>query len=48
MDAGGPGVLFDIWLAGPIKITTGLIYETESAYNYIQVLDINGIIAIYA
>jgi len=26
----------------PIKTTTGQIYETESAYNYIQVLEING------
>jgi spermidine synthase len=27
---------------GGIKKSTGQIYETESAYNYIQVLDING------
>ena len=26
----------------PIKRTTGQIYETESAYNYIQVLEIDG------
>lgn len=27
---------------GPIKKTAGQIYETESAYNYIQVLEIDG------
>jgi predicted membrane-bound spermidine synthase len=27
---------------GPIKKTTGQIYETESAYNYIQVLEVDG------
>jgi spermidine synthase len=27
---------------GGIKSTTGQIYETESAYNYIQVLELNG------
>ncbi len=26
------------WAAGPLKRTAGQIYETESAYNYIQVL----------
>ena len=26
------------WVGGPIKKTAGQIYETESAYNYIQVL----------
>jgi len=26
------------WNAGPIKDTPGLIYETESSYNYIQVI----------
>ncbi len=27
---------------GPLKETTGQIYETESTYNYIQVLDLDG------
>ena len=27
---------------GPLKVTSGQIFETESAYNYIQVLEING------
>jgi predicted membrane-bound spermidine synthase len=31
-----------IFAGGSIKKTTGQIYETESAYNYIQVLDLNG------
>jgi predicted membrane-bound spermidine synthase len=31
-----------IWAARPIKTTAGQIYETESAYNYIQVLEENG------
>jgi spermidine synthase len=36
-----------VWLAlfagsGGIKKSSGQIYETESAYNYIQVLDVNG------
>jgi predicted membrane-bound spermidine synthase len=30
------------WVGGPIKKTAGQIYETESAYNYIQVLEIDG------
>ena len=30
-------------LQGPDKASTGQIYETESAYNYIQVLESNGI-----
>jgi hypothetical protein len=35
--------IFAIWFAGrPIKATTGQIYETESAYNYIQVLEVAG------
>jgi len=29
-------------LAGPVKPAAGLVYETESAYNYIQVLEFNG------
>lgn len=29
-------------LHGPDKTSTGMIYETESAYNYIQVLEQNG------
>lgn len=36
-------VVAAIWLAGrPIKASTGQIYETESAYNYIQVQEIDG------
>jgi spermidine synthase len=36
-------VVLDIILAGkPIKSTPGQIYEAESAYNYIQVLEENG------
>ncbi len=35
-------VLAYIWAARPIKTTAGQIYETESAYNYIQVLEENG------
>jgi spermidine synthase len=35
--------LLTVWLGGgPIKNTRGQIYETESAYNYIQVLEENG------
>ncbi len=30
-------------IQGPYKASTGQIYETESAYNYIQVLDVNGV-----
>jgi spermidine synthase len=30
------------WGRGPIKKTTGEIYESESAYNYIQVIENNG------
>ena len=40
--AGVLAVGFVVWLgwrtAGPIKPATGLIYETESAFNYIQVI----------
>lgn len=35
-------VLFNWLAAGSIKRTPGMIYETESAYNYIQVLEIDG------
>jgi spermidine synthase len=35
------GVLAAIWAGGVLKETTGQIYETESAYNYIQVLEFN-------
>jgi spermidine synthase len=35
-------ILGILWGNGVIKKTTGQIYETESAYNYIQVLEING------
>ncbi len=37
-----PLVLIAIWavgLSGPDKITPGMVYETESSYNYIQVLE---------
>ncbi len=40
-----PLVLFGVgvFLAGaPIKNTTGQIFETESSYNYIQVLEVDG------
>ncbi|MCL4561331.1 MAG: fused MFS/spermidine synthase [Chloroflexi bacterium] len=35
-------VLAWIGIRGPYKTTSGLIYETESAYNYIQVLQSDG------
>src|SRR4030043_180568 len=35
-------VLGIFWSRGPIKNTTGEIYERESAYNYIQVIEMNG------
>ena len=31
------------WPAGPIKPAAGLLYETESAFNYIQVVDAGGV-----
>lgn len=31
-----------LWGSNPFKTTTGQIYETESAYNYIEVLDVQG------
>ena len=31
-----------LWAAGPIKQTPGQIFEQESAYNYIQVLEVDG------
>ncbi len=38
------GAALVVWLgfrpAGPLKDTAGLVYETESAFNYIQVLDL--------
>jgi len=37
------GVLAWITLSGPIKATTGQIFETESAYNYIEVVERDGI-----
>ncbi|MGH2605221.1 MAG: fused MFS/spermidine synthase, partial [Anaerolineales bacterium] len=39
-----PALLLLSWLVlrGPIKTTQGQIYETESAYNYIQVLERDG------
>jgi len=36
-------VLAGISLRNPIKSNTGQVYETESAYNYIQVVEINGV-----
>lgn len=36
-------ILFTFWLGqGPLKTTTGQVFEKESSYNYIQVLDIGG------
>ncbi len=35
-------VLTILWAAGPLKNTAGQIYESESAYNYIQVLERDG------
>ena len=35
-------VLAAIWAGGSFKGSTGMIYEAESAYNYIQVLEFNG------
>lgn len=35
-------ILTFAWAGQPIKATPGQIYETESAYNYIQVLEQNG------
>lgn len=36
-------ILLTFWLGGgPLKTTAGQIYEGESAYNYIQVLERNG------
>lgn len=35
-------VLAAIWAGGAFKASTGQIYEAESAYNYIQVLELNG------
>jgi predicted membrane-bound spermidine synthase len=31
--------LYLLWSGGPIKPTPGLVFETESGYNYIQVVD---------
>jgi spermidine synthase len=36
-------ILAWIGLRGPIKSSTGQVYETESAYNYIQVVEIGGV-----
>ncbi len=36
-------LLAALWWQGGIKSTTGQIYETESQYNYIQVLEIDGV-----
>ncbi len=35
-------ILAIIWAGGAFKASTGQIYEAESAYNYIQVLEFNG------
>ncbi len=34
--------LYWVWAAGPIKPTPGQVYEAESAYNYIEVIQRNG------
>jgi spermidine synthase len=36
------GILGVLWTAGPIKNSQGQIYERETEYNYIQVLEIEG------
>ncbi len=36
-------VLAAVWAQGNLKATTGQIYEDETAYNYIQVLEFNGV-----
>src|SRR5690606_28854110 len=36
-------LLATLWWRGGIKSTTGQIYESESQYNYIQVLEIDGV-----
>ena len=36
------GLLAVLWARGAIKTTAGQIYEQESAYNYIQVLEVDG------
>ena len=36
------GVLAILWGRGDIKASLGQIYETESAYNYIQVQEMGG------
>ena len=35
-------VLAALWAGGEFKSTAGQIYETESAYNYIQVVEVGG------
>jgi spermidine synthase len=35
-------VLSALWAGGSFKATEGQVYEAESAYNYIQVLEVNG------
>lgn len=35
-------ILAGLWAGGTFKATVGQIYEAESAYNYIQVLEFNG------
>jgi hypothetical protein len=35
-------ILAAIWAGGAFKASAGQIYETESAYNYIQVIEFNG------
>ena len=36
------GLFASYWIGRPIKTTEGQIYETESEYNYIQVLETDG------
>jgi MFS family permease len=35
-------ILAALWAGGAFKTSAGQIYETESAYNYIQVIEFNG------
>lgn len=36
-------ILAAVWAGGTFKVTNGQIYEAESAYNYIQVLEFDGV-----
>ena len=41
------GLLAILTLGGPLKNSTGALYESESAYNYIQVREQNGLRVLY-